>query len=359
MTEKREPPFKLDMSFEEAVSRFAATKPNEIGVTMDTAAQGDFLGQLEAIDFHGQVLQITHTDGRPFVPLARICANLGLDWSSQLKRIQRDEILSEGLVKMTIPSTGGNQEMVCLPLEYLNGWLFGIEGSRVSPETRGALATYKREAYGALYNYFVKGFAVDRKRLETDEEAREAALQELRQLRTSDKALYRKVTDAIAQTSVDYELAKAAMPKRVSGLFARIQDTFHVAVSGKTAAQLVLDNADGSKPLVGMTAYTGVAEQITKDDVRTGKNYLDKIAFRKLEILYELLFLFAENKIISGDKLTLAKWEDQLQKLLVANGYEPWGLYQTGGPFLPKQAEEKAKSEFRKFKVRQLDAPKS
>jgi hypothetical protein len=228
--------------------------------------------------------------------------------------------------------------------------LFGIEEKRVIPEIKDALVTYKREAYGALYNYFVKGFALNRKRLDDDEEAREAALQELRKLRTSDKALYRKITDAIAQTSVDYESTKSAMPKRVQGLFARIQDTFHVAVSGKTAAELVIENADGEKPFVGMTAYTGTPDKITKQDVRTGKNYLGKVAFRKLEILYELLFLFAENRIISGDKLTLAKWEDQLQKLLVANGYEPWGMY--GAQYLPAAADRKAGEELKKFKER-------
>ena len=100
-----------------------------------------------------------------------------------------------------------------------------------------------------------------------------------------------------------------------------------------------------------MTAYDGTPDAITKQDVRTGKNYLGKVAFRKLEILYELLFLFAENKIISGDKLTLAKWEDQLQKLLVANGYEPWGMY-AGGPYLPAKADEKASRELKKYKDR-------
>ena len=155
---------------------------------------------------------------------------------------------------------------------------------------------------------------------------------------------------------MDYEATKELTPKRVQGLFARIQDTFHVAVSGKTSAELVIDNADGDKALVGMTAYVGSPDGITKQDVRTGKNYLDKVAFQKLEILYELLFLFAENKIIGGDKLTLAKWEDQLQKLLVANGYEPWGMYATGGPFLPGEADRKAAIETQRFKAKRVKA---
>jgi hypothetical protein len=261
----------------------------------------------------------------------------------------RDQVLSEGVVIITTEGSAGDRDMVCLPLEYLNGWLFGIDDKRVAPEIRDALIMYKREAYGALYNYFVKGFALNQKRLDSDEDAREAALKELRKLRTSDKTLYRKVTDAIKETSVDYETAQQTMPQRVSSLFARIQDTFHFAVSGKTSAELVIENANGSKPCVGMIAYDGAPEKVKREDVRIGKNYLGKIAFRKLEILYEQLFLFAENKIISGDQMTLAKWEDQLHKLLIANGYEPNGMYKQ---YKAGAANAVADREFEKYKAR-------
>jgi hypothetical protein len=349
---KYEKPVAIDLGFGEALERFARTDPKEVQAKMDEGKQLDFIGKLDTVDFHGQVLQIVDGSGRPYVPVKPICINLGIDWEAQRQRIMRDEVLSEGACMIKVPSKGGDQEMLCLPLEYLNGWLFGIDEKRVAPEIKAGLITYKREAYGALYNYFVKGFALNRQRLENDEEARDAALQELRKLRTSDKALYKKVTDAIAQTSVDYGKARIHMPHRVSGLFARIQDTFHVAVSGKTAARLVLDNADATKPLVGMQAYDGDPKKITKQHVGTGKNYLNKIAFRKLEILYEQLFLFAENKIISGDQMTLSKWEDQLQKLLIANGYEPTGLYEPG-QFLALDADAKAEAETNKYKRRQ------
>lgn len=309
----------------------------------------DFKAKLNTIDFHGQVLQIVDGNGRPYVPIRRICVNLGVDWNAQHQRIKRDQVLNEGACMIHVPSVGGVQEMFCLPLEYLNGWLFGIDENRVAPEVRDALVMYKREAYGALYNYFVKGFAVDRQRLDEDEVAREAALQELRKLRTSDRTLYKKVTDAIAKTSDDYEFAKTYTPKRLRGLFARIQDTFHYAVSGKTAAELVIDRADGTKPLVGMISYDGSPDDITERDVRTGKNYLNKTDFRKLEILYELLFLFAENKLLGGDRLTLDKWEDQLQKLLVANGYEPWGMYKY---YVAPDANRVATREHKIYKAR-------
>lgn len=305
---------------------------------------------LQTVEFHGQVLEIIILEGRAYVPVKRICANLGLDWEGQRQRITRDVILSEGAFKIQAPSAGGVQEALCLPLEYLNGWLFGVGENQVDPRIREALLRYKREAYTALHDYFYRGFALNKARLDSDGEAREAALRELRKLRTADKELFRKVTDAIARTSVDYEEARRVSPKRVGSLFARITDMFHHAVSGKTAQQIVIERCNGSMPMAGMVAYDGPVSKIKQSDLRTAKNFLEKIPFRQLEILYEQLFLFAENKIIGGEEMTLAKWERQLDKLLEANGFEPWNMY---AEYRAAEADQVAAREYRRFKERQ------
>ena len=111
---------------------------------MPEARQLDMGVQLCTVDFHGQVLQVVDKDGRPYVPIRPICVNLGIDFSSQRQRILRDAVLSEGVVVITTPSAGGEQEMFCVPLEYLNGWLFGIDERRVAPEIRDALVLYKK-----------------------------------------------------------------------------------------------------------------------------------------------------------------------------------------------------------------------
>ena len=96
-----------------------------------------------------------------YVPLRPICDYLGLDWSAQLQRINRDAVLSEvtqGVVITTTPSPdgrgGGPQEMTCLPLDYLNGWLFGVNASRVKSDLRERLITYQRECYRVLSRHF-------------------------------------------------------------------------------------------------------------------------------------------------------------------------------------------------------------
>lgn len=99
--------------------------------------------------------------GGRFVVMKPIVETLGLDWRAQYQRLQRDEVLSEGVTTMLAPSLGGEQEATVLPLELFHGWLFTIGTSRVAPEIKDKLLTYKRECFDVLYNYFHKGLAVN------------------------------------------------------------------------------------------------------------------------------------------------------------------------------------------------------
>ncbi|TBV91293.1 hypothetical protein E0E53_21350 [Azotobacter chroococcum] len=117
--------------------------------------------QLGTVDFHGQTLAvITGPAGERLVAMKPICEAIGLDWKSQYSRIQRNQVLKEGMVIMTTPSPGGEQETTCLPLDYLNGWLFGVDASRVKPEIRERLVQYQRECFAALAAYWQQGEAV-------------------------------------------------------------------------------------------------------------------------------------------------------------------------------------------------------
>ncbi len=103
-----------------------------------------------------------------FVPVRPLCELLGLDWSAQRQRIMRDAVLSQeakGVGVITTPSRsgvgGGRQEMMCLPLDYLNGWLFGVSADRVKPEIRERLIRYQKECYRVLARAFVREPAED------------------------------------------------------------------------------------------------------------------------------------------------------------------------------------------------------
>ena len=109
---------------------------------------------IQIVQFRNQELITFEQNGKRYTAMKPICENIGLAWESQLARIKRDEVLSEGMIVMITPTNGGNQQMVCLPIEYINGWLFGIDIKRCKPEIRERLVMYKKECYRVLYNYW-------------------------------------------------------------------------------------------------------------------------------------------------------------------------------------------------------------
>ena len=113
----------------------------------------------QTISFNNQSLITVEQNGNHYVAMKPICENIGLAWEPQVLRIKRDEVLSQGMIIMITPTNGGNQNMICLPIEYLNGWLFGIDINRCKPEIRDTLIKYKKECYQALHDYWFNGKA--------------------------------------------------------------------------------------------------------------------------------------------------------------------------------------------------------
>ena len=103
------------------------------------------------------VLVHTADEDQVFVPLRPLCDHLGVSWSAQYRRLSRDPVLSDVQSTVAVTATDGRvREQVCLPLDYLNGWLFGISADRVKPEIRERLIRYQKECYRVLAKAFVK-----------------------------------------------------------------------------------------------------------------------------------------------------------------------------------------------------------
>lgn len=118
------------------------------------------LPTLTPVHFHEHTLLTFQHNGQPHVVMKPIVEAIGLDWASQYTRLQRDAVLSASIVvTTTVAEDGKHREMIALPLKLLNGWLFGIDSSRVKPEIRATIDTYKRECYDALYAYWHLGEA--------------------------------------------------------------------------------------------------------------------------------------------------------------------------------------------------------
>ena len=158
--------------------------------------------QTALVAFHGHEI-LTINDGDTIrVAMKPICESIGIDWEAQRKRIQRHPVMSQGASIMEVPSEGGIQQTWTLPLDMLNGWLFGVEASRVKPEIRERLVEYQRECFKVLHDYWTKGQATNPRPYSTN---------------PGDK-LTKEQADALRDILTE---AAQAMPKDLQGLVMR------------------------------------------------------------------------------------------------------------------------------------------
>jgi hypothetical protein len=126
--------------------------------------------QKQVVFYDDEITAVRLENGRIFIPVRPICEALGLDWSAQYRRINSDMVLSDVSMSVVVTATDINvssrrprtSEMLCLPLDYLNGWLFGVNAKRVKDAIRDRLVRYQRECYKVLGEAFHDG------RLSTD-----------------------------------------------------------------------------------------------------------------------------------------------------------------------------------------------
>jgi hypothetical protein len=113
------------------------------------------------VNFYGDQITVALVEeDEPYVPLRTLTDYLGLDWSSQYRRTQRDSVLARSLRTLTVQSADGKQrDMVCLPLDKLPGWLFGITVSKVKPELAPKLERYREECFRVLWKEFQSDLA--------------------------------------------------------------------------------------------------------------------------------------------------------------------------------------------------------
>lgn len=111
----------------------------------------------QSIPFHGQTIPVFTQNHRHYVAMKPICENIGLQWEAQFKRIKRNDILNSAISMMEmVAQDGKKRQTLCLPLEYLNGWLFGVDARRAKPQIRERLLQYQRECFQVLAAHFMQ-----------------------------------------------------------------------------------------------------------------------------------------------------------------------------------------------------------
>jgi len=197
-----------------------------------------------------------------------------------------------------------------------------------------------------LREYLIKGFTMDDSRLKDlggGQYWREL-LERIRDIRSSEKVLYRQVLDLYA-TSVDYE-AKA---EETVEFFKTIQNKLHFAAHGRTAAEVISARADAGQPNMGLTSFAG--ERPHKSDVSVAKNYLEETELKKLNTLVSAYFDAAEFRAQNREQTYMKDWLAHLDRLIVAMDAPTLA---GAGTVSHKQAVAKAEGEYEKFRV-QLD----
>lgn len=197
--------------------------------------------------------------------------------------------------------------------------------------------------------YTIKGFAMDDERLKNDgsiltKKYFEEQLERIREIRSSERKFYQKITDIYA-TAIDYD-KDATATKR---FYATVQNKMHFAVHGHTAAELIVVRADATKNHMGLTTWQDAPNgKIKKSDVTVAKNYLTEKELGQLNRMVSAYLDFAENMANRHIPLTMADWEKRLNGFIEMFEY---GLLQDAGKVTAEIAKLHAETEFEKYRI--------
>lgn len=230
---------------------------------------------------------------------------------------------------------GGRQ--VNREVEHYNLDMILSVGYRVS-STKAT--EFRKWATQTLRRYITDGFALNESRLRSDPNALRDLAAQVRALRSEEKTIYEAVRDCFKVASTDYDKDSS----KVRSFYAKLQDKFLFAITGKTASELILERADAAKHNMGLTTTKG--QLPTKQDSTTGKNYLQRDEIYVLHILCEQFLLYAESRAIRGKSMTMDSLAQKLDELLKTNDYAVFAGYRD---YLKGPAMEHAAKEWKLF----------
>lgn len=207
---------------------------------------------------------------------------------------------------------------------------------------------FRQWATKVLKTFAIQGYVLDKNRLENgqvfDEEYFEHLLDEIREIRASERKFYQKITD-IYSTAVDYT-ADAVTTKE---FFATVQNKLHYAIHGHTAAELIMDRADHKKEHMGLTTWKNAPSgKIVKSDVSIAKNYLTKNELEDLNQFVTMYLDYAERQARRHIPMTMEDWAAKLDVFLQFNEEE---ILHDKGRVSAEIAKSFAESEFEKYRV--------
>lgn len=259
---------------------------------------------------------------------------------------------SSTISNLEIVQTEGNRSVRRTPDFYNLDAIISV-GYRVN--SRRA-TQFRIWATSVLREYMVKGFALDDDRLKQGKTAfgkdyfREL-LERVRSIRASERRIWQQITDIFAECSLDYD----RNARITRDFYAMVQNKFHYAITGKTAAELIHDGADRAKENMGLKTWKNAPDgRILKSDVSVAKNYLDEKQIRQLERMVSGYFDYIEDLIERENTFTMEQFAASINEFLTFRKYE---ILPGKGSVSALTAKERAEKEYDIFnKTQKIDS---
>ncbi len=200
-----------------------------------------------------------------------------------------------------------------------------------------------------LKEYLTKGFVLDDERLKGKNvfgaDYFDELMDRIREIRLSERRYYQKITDIYSECSVDYDKDSETTKQ----FFKTVQNMMHYAVTKQTAAEIIYDRADAERPHMGLTTWKNAPDgRVVKSDVTIAKNYLSEKEVESLNLLSNAFIDMAELRAKDHVLMTMADWRDVLSRFMELNNR---ALLPDSGRVTHEQAEEKALTEYEKYRV--------
>lgn len=262
-----------------------------------------------------------------------------------INNIYKDEELNENSTCAKIAHMGNDGKRT-YNTKYYNLDMIISVGFRVNSKKAIKFRTWANKI---IKDYMVQGFALNDERFmkarKSDQEYFKRLLERIKLIRTSERMFYQKITDIFAECSIDYDKNSDT----AITFYKTIQNKFHFAITGNTAAEIVYNRVNAKKENMGLSTWENSPDgKILKSDVIIAKNYLDEKEVKNLNNLINLFLDIAENNAEREIAMYMNDWKDEVENALKVFHYD---ILDGKGKVSHKQAKEKAESEYEKYRV--------
>ena len=322
-------------------------KSNRDSMEPQKSSAAQFITYIASVGAVDERYEIRYEDENIWMSQKMLAAVYGVEVPNiayHLRKLYEDaELDKASTIKeiLIVADNGKNYNVKHYNLQVIIALGFKIDNERA--------VQFRKWANQIVSQYTIRGYVLDKPRMKDgspiSSQYFERLLEDIREIRLSERKFYQKVTDIYA-TAIDYD-SKALRTRR---FFATVQNKMHQAVNGLTAAQIIFSRADAAKEHMGLSSWAASPNgKIRKSDVVVAKNYLTEDELGMLERLVNAYLEFAENAALRHIPMTMEAWEKRLDKFVAI-----WD-----GPITIEQvenvtaaiAEEHAETEFEKYRI--------